>query len=448
MKRILPYFTWLIGIAALVLLVLGGRFILIAAPGGTGLTAKWLCSLVYVSGLEPAEAKSLYVDTAVSPFGPAFSAEYDNYGRRVTAKGLGLWTATAQMRDGLGCTLTTGLDQGAKLEEVWLPLVTHKSLQRASFDEFAKVFDTRAVNDALHRAFDPEYNTLAVVVLHHGELVAERYADGIDSTTPLPGASLAKSVTVTLVGLLVERGVMDVYQPRVVPEWRGDAEGGEAVTLDHLLRMTSGLDLVEDQSGADPNTRMLFVEPDAAAFAASRGLRAAPGTNWEYMSGSSVLVSRALVDATGGTLESSQRFIREALLVPLGADSFIMEPDAAGTFIGSSFVIASAHDWAKLGQLYLDDGVWEGERLLPEGWRDYVTRHTPESGSNSYGAGFWTIEHSSIKGPPRDTFYGSGHLGQSLIVIPSRSLVVVRLGATGGPTGTTHLVEDLVSSMK
>jgi CubicO group peptidase (beta-lactamase class C family) len=250
------------------------------------------------------------------------------------------------------------------------------------------------------------------------------------------------------VGLLVERGVLDVNELGVVPEWRNDSDGGEVVTLDHLLRMTSGLDVVEDQSGADPNTRMLFIEPDAAAYAASRGLKAAPGTHWEYTSGNTVLVSRAIVNATGGTLESSQKFMREALLIPLGADSFILEPDAAGTFIGSSFVLASAHDWAKLGQLYLDDGVWEGQRLLPEGWRDYVTRNTPESGTDSYGAGFWTMEYSNTQGPLRDTFYASGHLGQSVIVIPSHSLVVVRLGTSGGPTGTTQFVEELVSAMR
>ena len=108
-------------------------------------------------------------------------------------------------------------------------------------------------------------------------------------------------------------------QPGVVPEWRSVSDGGEAVTLDHLLRLTSGLDLAEDQSGAEPNARMLFVEPDAAAYVVSRRLEAAPGTHWKYMSGSTVLASRAVVDATGGTLESSQRFIREALLMPVGA---------------------------------------------------------------------------------------------------------------------------------
>lgn len=446
--RIRRQVLWAVGFALLVGLFFGVRFVLRAAPGGVGLAAKQLCSLVYVSGLEPDRAQSLYVDDAVSPLGLALSAEYDDERRRVTTTGLGLWSATAEMRDGLGCTLTTALNgDETPLAALKLPDVQDEPLRYAPSKQVARSFDRSAVDQALERAFTPEHNTMAVVVLHAGEVVAERYAAGIDSTTPLPGWSMAKSVTATLVGLLVDRGSLDITQPGAVPEWRDNTNGGEKVTLDHLLRMTSGLDVVEDQSGADPNTQMLFTEPDAAAYAADRGLKVEPGTHWEYMSGSTVFVSRAVVDATGGTLESGQAFLREALLQPLGAASFIMEPDTAGTFIGSSFVLASAHDWAKFGQLYLDDGVWGGERLLPEGWRDYVTRHTPESGDNSYGAGFWTVEHRSESPLPRDAFFANGFQGQFVVVIPSRSLVVVRLGASHGPTGVRDLVEGLVSAM-
>ena len=203
------------------------------------------------------------------------------------------------------------------------------------------------------------------MVLHQGKVIAERKADGITQSTPLPGWSMAKSLTATLAGLLVKRGKLNLNQPGIVPEWRNNTDGSQLVTLDHLLRMTSGLDVVEDQSGTDPNSRMLFIEPDAAAFATKRGIKHAPGTHWEYMSGSTILACRAIFEAAGGTLESSQKFYREALIIPLGAASFKFETDAAGTFIGSSYAIATPHDWAKFAQLYLNDGIWEGERLLP-----------------------------------------------------------------------------------
>lgn len=415
---------------------------------GIGLAAKQLCSLVYVSGFDPDKAKSLYIDPVISPFDLDLTVEYDSIHHRVRVTSSGSWSATAEMRNGLGCTLTTRLDSDTRLPVIELPVVQDKPLKRVSFEKFTKSFSKSGVDDALEHAFNPDHNTLAVAVLHRGELVAERYADGIDSATVLPGWSMAKSVSATLVGLLVKRGRLDVHHPGVVPEWRDSLDGRELVTLDHLLRMTSGLDVVEDQSGSDPNSQMLFVETDAAAFAANRGVKHALGTHWEYMSGSTILACRAIFEAAGGTLESSQKFYREAFMNPLGAASFILETDVAGTFIGSSYVLASPHDWAKFGQLYLDDGVWEGERLLPEGWVEYVTRHTPESGANSYGAGFWTVEHSGLDNIPQDTFYANGFQGQYVIVVPSHSLVVVRLGASLGPDGIWQLLEDFISAMR
>jgi CubicO group peptidase (beta-lactamase class C family) len=285
-----------------------------------------------------------------------------------------------------------------------------------------------------------------VAVLSQGELIAERYAAGVGSSTPLPGWSMAKSVTATFAGILVKQGEMDIHKPGIVPEWQNDVDGGKLVTMDHLLRMTSGLDLLEDQTGTDPNTHMLFREPDTAAYTAQRGLKAKPGAHWQYMSGSTVLASRSIINAAGGTFENSQRFMRETLFTPLGTASFLMEPDYVGTFVGSSYAVANTHDWAKFGQLYLSDGVWEGERILPEGWCDYVSKHTPESMANSYGAGFWTIEHAAIETVPKDTFYANGFQGQFVIIVPSHSLVIVRLGASLGPTGIWNLLRDVIAA--
>lgn len=421
---------------------------IIMAPGAAGLAAKQLCSLVFVCGLDPEQAKMLYIDKVVYPLSKWMKVNYIPEKRRVKVTVLGFWSAIAEVRDGVGATLITQSDKTKPLPTLVLPKLEDKPIPSASSKEKAQRFNLNAVNNALERAFAEADQTLAVAVLHRGKLVAERYAQGISPATRLPGWSMAKSITATLIGLLVKRGQLDVYQPGVVPEWRCGVQGGDQVSLDHLLRMTSGLDLVEDQSGSDPNTRLLFMESDAAAFAAQRGLKAAPGTHWEYMSGSTVLACRAIFEAAGGTLKSSQSFYREALFKPLGAASFVLEPDAAGTFIGSSYALATTHDWAKFGQLYMDDGVWEGERLLPEGWRDYVTQHTPLSKGNSYGAGFWTSEFANIEGLSIDLFYANGFQGQYVIMIPSLDLVIVRLGASLGPTGIWTLVRDLISAKK
>lgn len=412
-----------------------------------GFAAKQLCSLVCISGFQLEQAKSIYIDPVLAHFELDFTFDYDLSHRKVTVSCPEGCSATAEMRDGIGCTITTNLDIGSMLPEIDLLDIQNKPLPIASPMVIEKTFDQNAVEAALNRAFAPSHNTLAVVILHKGELIAEKYANSIAATTPLPGWSMAKSLTATLVGLLVKRGRLDIYKPGVVPEWRENTDGSERVSVDHLLRMTSGLDVVEDQSGADPNSRMIFVEPDAAAYAAGRGVKFPPGTHWEYMSGNTILACRAVYEAVGSTLKSSQGFYREALLKPLGAASFVLETDIAGTFIGSSYALANAHDWAKFGQLYLDDGVWNGKRILPEGWVEYVTRHTPESGENSYGAGFWTVEHNNPACLPADTFYANGFQGQYVIVIPSRSLVIVRLGASLGPDGVWQLVQDLVSAM-
>jgi CubicO group peptidase (beta-lactamase class C family) len=413
-----------------------------------GLAAKWLCSLVFVSKLDPEKAKSLYIDPLFAAFNLDMAVDYDFANRKVTATVFDTWSATAQFRKGQGAMLIADLEDTGPFQEIVYPVVQDKPLVRLTSEALRQSFDQDDIETALERAFTPEHNTLAIVVLHRGQLVAERFAKGIDAYTSLPGFSMAKSITATLVGLLVKRGVLNIDQPGIVPEWRDDLDGGAKITLDHLLRMTSGLDLVEDQSGSDPNSRMLFVETDKAAYTALRGLKHPPGTHWAYMSGSTVLACRAIFDAVGGTLASSQRFYRQALLAPLGAPSFVFETDVAGTFIGSTFLLANAYDWAKFGQLYLQDGVWEGERLLPEGWVEYVTRHTPQSGENSYGAGFWTVEQSNLKGLPQDTFYANGFQGQYILVVPSHELVVVRLGASLGETGIWTLLGDLISAKK
>ena len=416
-------------------------------PVAVGFAAKQLASLVYTCGLAPKMAQSLYIDPLLSQWNIPIAVQYDPASRRVAVSSLGC-SAIAEARENVGARLLMDEEQRSPLPSVDLPVITEKPLSSITPEEYARRFSAQKVTAALDHAFLQKHWTLAVAVLHKGKLAAERYAEGINASTPLPGWSMAKSITATLAGLLIKRGELDLRRPGIVSAWRDKSDGREKVTLDHLLRMTSGLDLTEDQSGMDPNSRMLFVEPDTAAFAAKQKLKAAPGAHWEYMSGNTILASRAVYTATGATLESSQRFYRRELFAPLGAPSFVLETDAAGTFVGSSYAIATARDWAKFGQLYLQDGVWEGRQLLPADWRAYVTRHTPESGENRYGAGFWTAEQSKLPAIPKDVFYANGFQGQYVIMVPSRSLVLVRLGASHGSDGIWELLADMIAAIK
>lgn len=204
--------------------------------------------------------------------------------------------------------------------------------------------------------------------------------------------------------------------------------------MDDLLRMTGGLAGYELNNGTDPNSDMLFTESDTAAFAATREVIAAPGERWDYQSGNTILAGSALEPHLGATVVEKVTTIREWLFEPLGMHRSILEPDESGTLQWSSYMYASARDWARLGQLYINQGrAPDGTQLIPADWIDYVS--TPTPGSNGqYGAGFWLYD----AGLPEDTFIMNGFQGQLGYIIPSERLVVVRLGATnyqhdGGP---------------
>jgi len=310
---------------------------------------------------------------------------------------------------------------------------------------------------ALDRAFaedgpGPPRRTKAIVVLRDGQVVAERYAPGYTAATPLPGFSLAKSLMNALIGAAVAQGRLDPAAPAPVPAWANDAR--RAITLEQLMRMTAGLALDETGSGFDPSNQMLYLARDMAGFAADAALADPPGTRWNYSSGMTQLAARILRDAVGGTGADMLAFAGSALFAPLGITGMTIEMDATGTPIGANYVFAPARDWARLGQLFLDDGMAGGRRLLPPGWVAWSTRPTLDS---DYGAGFWVNASGHAhargrvrRGMPEDAFFGSGNLGQRLAILPGQRLVVARFGYATGEDGDiagfTRLIADLVAA--
>ena len=284
--------------------------------------------------------------------------------------------------------------------------------------------------------------THCLLVVHRGRLVVERYdgEHGPDST--LPSWSMAKSVLHALVGVLVRQGRLDVSAPAGAPQWlAGDPR--RAITLDQLLRMSSGLHF--DEEYTDPETsntiQMLFGpgKKDVAAFAADMPLVHEPGRTWSYSSGTSNIVSAIVGQIVGGAEAGMREFMQRELLGPLGMRSADPRFDEAGSWIGSSFLFATARDFARFGLLCLRDGVWEGKRLLPEGWVDDGRTPTPGS-EREYGAHFWLAQDGS------GCFSAAGYRGQYTVMVPARDLVIVRLG-TSMPEqkrGTYLLLRDLV----
>lgn len=271
--------------------------------------------------------------------------------------------------------------------------------------------------------------SLATVVIRGGRLVAERYGPDAGPDTTLISWSTAKSITHALFGVLVRRGDLDVEGPAAVPEWSAPGDARGAITVDQLLRMSSGLAFVEDyvDDTVSDVIEMLFGSgrADVAHFAACKPLVAPPGRAWSYSSGTTNILTRLLGTLVGdGTASEGATvpFIQRELFDVIGMSSATARFDQAGTFIGSSFVYACARDFARFGLLYLRDGCWEGGRVLPPGWVDRARTPTPGS-DGAYGAHWW-IDPAS----PWGTFFASGYEGQYILVVPGLDAVVVRLG--------------------
>jgi hypothetical protein len=367
-----------------------------------------------------------------------------------TASFLGAARRNAEYHPGLGCTLSIGAPATAL---TGAPATSSEAGARASAlrseDLSAGVpgpgVDASKLQAAVDWAFaEPDVarlrHTRALVVLYDGRLVAERYAPGFSAATPMPGWSMTKTVAGVLIGALVKAGKLAVDQKALLPEWRSVGDPRAEITLDQLLRMTSGLHFTERyvDPGADVML-MLFARADGAAYAIDKPLDVPPGTRWQYSSGTSNILSRVIRQAVGGTEGDYLDFPRRALFDPVGMRSAVIEPDASGTFVTSSYMYATGRDWARLGQFLLQDGVWGGNRILPEGWVKYMATLTPQSPRKDFGAHLWikvTPPFNSLVIPPPklppDVFHAVGYEGQFISVIPSRRLVVVRLGLSRG----------------
>lgn len=424
-------------------------YVVIAGPVGTALTAKQMCSLTFVSNLAPERAFSTYVRPILGPGAWLMHYEIDRVRQRVDADAFGFAKVTAIHHAGYGCVLLRQQSPAAvaallpnyeaKLPPVWGLNQKHRGAH----------FDNTALTAAIDGAFNAP-GTLAVLVVHAGELVAERYADGIDGDTPLPGWSMSKTVTAVLAGMLAQRKFLTTDEVGLFNDWADDER--VHISFDQLLRMTSGIDILENKTGADANSIMLFRNGNTSAYAIGRRLRETPGEVFAYTSGSTMLAARVISDRLGGP-RPTFNFIRDELFSPLDMHHTWFEPDERGQFIGSSFIMSSAHDWARFGQLLQNRGRVNGRLYFNASWIDYMTTPTPQATKRPYGAGVWLIdsEHPDqrwMQRLPPGTYYASGLQTNQLWIIPARELVIVRLGATSNffKSGVIELLQAVLAA--
>ncbi len=361
-----------------------------------------------------------------------FGVHIDTHDHLVTAAFLGLRPQTARWAPESGSTLIHSGRTHARASS------TGSVRRAASASPWPEHRGSSLLADVARRAFsepNPKRlrRTQAVVIAHKGAIVAEQYAPPFGPDSLFAGWSMAKSLAPALIGILVGDGALSLTDTELLPAWR-HRDARAAITLEDLLRMRSGLRFTEVYSTPRSDVmRMLYRQPDMSAYAASLPLVAPPATRWSYASGTSNILS-AIVRRSVGEVAYAD-WPRRMIFDRIGMASALLEADASGTFVLSSYMFATARDWARFGQWHLQEGAWDGVQLLPEGWLDFCRTPTPQSPTANYGAHWWLKLQPDVGGDslaaariPSDAFFAVGHEGQTLTVIPSLELVIVRHG--------------------
>lgn len=435
-----------------------------ATPPTLGLAgyAKVLCSAVFVSGRDPEEAarNSGYFLLAPEDRDDVAGREVDREAR----------TVTMRLEDGTARTAAHYGDQGCVVHPVgyggvfFQPREVESSLPPAdsvawpmgdvtSDAPLPEGVDRQKLEAAVDTAFsDPEALTAAFLVVHRGRIVAERYALGADRHTQLESWSMGKSLTATLVGTLIQRGHFDLHDPAPVPRWRvaGDPRG--SIRVSDLLRMSSGLEFTGTDSpdvlagDVYPDHMLVYTGAiDVFDFSISRPLEFEPNTVGRYRNSDPLTLGYIF-----------QRTVREEMGLPyfqaaqtllfdrIGIREQVLEPDPYGNFVLTGYDYGTARNWARIGMLYLNDGVWQGERILPEGFVDFVSSPAPAWDEPVYGGQFW-LNRTGEWNLPESAFYAAGGGNQKVFVVPSHDLVVVRMGHFRGSSASEPLLNDALS---
>ena len=430
--------------------------------------AKILCSAVFITGLD--------ADFAAENIG-YFTSPYEERAK-VTQRGIDAGIHSVHLTLPNGVTRTAKLfgDQGCVTlpigeESVYFTPVDVESKLPDSSTELwpmgdvvsdeplSSEIDTEKVAQAVDAAFEPaEGMTAAFVVTWKGRIIGERYRDGITMHTPLESWSMGKSLTATLMGILIQQGIYDLFQPAPVPEWQEDGDERAKIRIADILRMSSGLrfrapqDPDFDPSNGYPDHLYVYTgSADSFKWAATRPQQWPPNTVGRYRNSDPVLINYLVRIGVEGQGEEYLSFPQRALFDKIGIRNMVLETDPYGNFLLQGYEFGSARDWARLGNLYLQDGVWRGERILPEGYVEFVGTVAPAweaDGRPVYGAFFWINGDNSYP-IPKDAYYMAGAGGQYTIIIPSHDLVVVRLGHyKGGGPGNESLKNALAILME
>ncbi len=398
----------------------------------TGYSAKNLASGVFVAGRSQESLENNDLNFSFIKYNKN-KIDYE----KKEVKSSFLWhSSKAVYIDGFGCTLVNDFDKKEIFSRPYKKVKIYPENPDTIpwpagdlvSDSIPQGVNTEKLKSAVDKAFKDTVNhkgTYAVMVVYKGQPVIERYKGNLSSDNLFLSWSMAKSITNALTGILVKDGKVDIDKPLGFTEWQNDKR--KSITIKNLMHMNSGLEWNENYGNQSDVNNMLHKEGDFGDFSLDKKAEFPIDSVWEYSSGSTNIVTYYLRQIIGND-SIYYSYPREVLFNKIGMRSAIFEVDASGTFAGSSYLYAKLRDYARFGLLYLNNGNWLGQQLLPEGWVDF-SRSEANGSDGQYGAFFW-LNKSGKDYPdvPRDMFCCRGHDGQYIYIIPSKNLVVVRLG--------------------
>lgn len=434
LRRILP--------ALLVLGGISGCDLLNDRPVGLGYSAKYICSYVFNSGFDEEYVIDELVAPKVKPLPLLWHIDVDH-----SLKQVRVWdklfgerhAALAFFTPGKGCTLLVDktLEEVSSIPFTPSDPITLDPATPWPYGSGGKpaypipALDYDRVQHAVAAAFEETHpipvNTTSIVVAYKGQLVAEAYGNGADKDTPLLGWSMTKTITGMLAGILIDEGRIQLDSRAPIPRWQGTDY--EAITTRNLLNMSGGLLVDENYGNLSDVTRMLYLESDQYDYALRQKMVYEPGEVFQYSTAEANRLAAAVQQTVGGTQQAMYDFYQSKLFHPLGLDQAFIEFDASGNMVGGAYGFMKARDWARLGQLYLQRGSWNGEQVISASFVDFATHPAPTT--NLYGGQIWlNTDGNTWPNLPDDAYFFAGHQGQHIVVIPSLEVVVVRTGIT------------------
>jgi hypothetical protein len=452
MKKLIKRLLWILLIAVIIVLT---WFAWPRLPIITAFAAKGMCSSVFLAGKSPERVAA--EDLSFFPISLA-KCKIDYEEKSVTAKVLGLAKRKVVFREGLGAVIVLEKPEKelmADFFEIPDPGYSQDTIPWPLGDVLPEALpegvEYKKLNAILDEAIDkpgeePFKKTLGVVVVYDNELIGENYLDGYDAWTKFHSWSMTKSVTGAMAGALVQEGRLDIKASADIPEWDGD--GRKNITVENILHMSSGLEWVENYFTISDATVMLMQSDDMIASVTGCELAHEPGSFWNYSSGDANLLSGLIKNAIGNQ-EEYHGYAYTRLFHRIGMLNTMVETDASGLFVASSYSYGSTRDWARFGLLFLNNGIFERDTVLTREWVEYM--RTPAPASNGQYAGtFWLKEpdvENALVDVPDDLYFADGFLGQRVYIIPSKKLVVVRMGYSLSNFSVNDFLRDIIASL-